>query len=122
MLSQYLLLFAIFVDDKNQYMELTIKKTRLNSIMYIVLFLFFLSSNVLYAQSGDNIIEIIREGIADNDTTSAYKGIIVVRFGKYIVKRLDIHYEEIYSTNRIIIYYSIFVCTEAGIYFVSGVS
>lgn len=49
MLSQYLLLFAIFVDDKNQYMELTIKKTRLNSIMYIVLFLFFLSSNVLYA-------------------------------------------------------------------------
>ena len=74
MLSQYLLLFAIFVDDKNHYMELTIKKTRLNSIMYIVLFLFFLSSNVLYAQSGDNIIEIIREGIADNDTTSAYKG------------------------------------------------
>ena len=74
MLSQYLLLFAIFVDDKNQYMELTIKKTRLYSIMYIVLFLFFLSSNVLYAQSGDNIIEIIREGIADNDTTSAYKG------------------------------------------------
>ena len=74
MLSQYLLLFAIFVDDKNQYMELTIKKTRLNSIMYIVLFLYFLSSNVLYAQSGDNIIEIIREGIADNDTTSAYKG------------------------------------------------
>ncbi len=55
-------------------MELTIKKTRLNSIMYIVLFLFFLSSNVLYAQSVDNIIEIIREGIADNDTTSAYKG------------------------------------------------
>ena len=37
------------------------------------------------------------------------KEIIVVRFGKYIVKRLDIHYEEIYSTNRIIIYYSIFV-------------